>query len=245
MEDKELLKIFRKQHKIYHFAGSVGVEHIDNDPSGTLFNNVTLMNKLIPLFQKAKKHVIFASTSEIYGEGPFNENSNASIGTSKLRWGYAASKLMMEFMIRASKFPYTIIRFFNIVGPGQSGDYGMVLPRFVKAAKNGEKLVIYGDGKQVRSFCHINDAIDAIALVSDIDGELFNIGNDEPTSIEELATSVLSKVSTTSTLLYRPYEVDFSKQHGDIYKRIPDIGKLRNLGYKPKYDLSDIIGDML
>lgn len=246
MEDEELLKLFKQADKIYQFAGSVGVAHIDKDPSGTLFNNINLMNKLIPLFNKAKSHVTFASTSEIYGEGPFNEEDNASIGpSSKLRWGYATAKLMMEFMIRASDFPYTIIRFFNVVGPGQTGKYGMVLPRFVDAAKAGSNLIIYGDGKQVRSFCHIKDAIKGIILASNTNGELYNIGNDTPTSMTELAEAVLGEISTTSNMKYRPYERDFSKEHGDIYYRVPDISKIKKLGYEPKYELRDIIRDML
>ena len=247
MEDKELLKLFRKADKIYQFAGSVGVEHIDKNPSTTLFNNINLMNKLIPLFNKAKSHVTFASTSEIYGEGPtFSEEDNASIGPStKLRWGYATAKLMMEFMIRASDFPYTIIRFFNVVGPGQSGDYGMVLPRFVSAAKAGQNLIVYGDGKQIRSFCHIKDAVDGIIIASNTNGELFNIGNDTPTSMNELASAVLKEVHTTAMAEHVPYERDFSKEHGDIYYRVPDINKIKKLGYEPKYDLSDIIKDML
>ena len=246
MEDKELLKLFRKADKIYHLAGSVGVEHIDKDPSGTLFNNIAIMNKLIPLLQKANRHVTFASTSEVYGEGPFNEEDNASIGpSSKLRWGYATAKLMMEFMIRASNFPYTIIRFFNVVGPGQTGKYGMVMPRFVDAAKAGKNLIVYGDGEQVRSFCHIKDAIEGILIASNTDGELFNVGNGTPTSMNELATAVLRETATTSNMKYRPYEKDFSKEHGDIYYRVPDITKLKELGYEPKFELKDIIRDML
>jgi len=246
IDDKELLELFKKSHRIYHFAGSVGVEHIDKDPKGTLFNNVGLMNKLIPLFKEAKSHVIFASTSEIYGEGPFKEDGNASIGpSSRLRWGYAASKLMMEFMLRASDIPYTIIRFFNVVGPGQLSNYGMVLPRFVEAAKAGKKLKVYGDGKQVRSFCHIKDAIDGILIASDNPGELFNIGNNEPVTMEELAFKVLSHHKTTALVEFVPYEQDFSKEHGDIYYRVPDINKIKNLGYEPKCDLNDIIKDML
>ena len=246
MEDKELLKLFRKADKIYHLAGSVGVEHIDKDPSGTLFNNIAIMNKLIPLLQKANRHVTFASTSEVYGEGPFNEEDNASIGpSSKLRWGYATAKLMMEFMIRASNFPYTIIRFFNVVGPGQTGKYGMVMPRFVDAAKAGKNLIVYGDGEQVRSFCHIKDAIEGILIASNTDGELFNVGNGTPTSMNELATAVLRETATTSNMKYRPYEKDFSKEHGDIYYRVPNITKLKKLGYEPKFELKDIIRDML
>jgi UDP-glucose 4-epimerase len=248
MDDEEFLKIARKHDKIFMLAGSVGVEHIDKDPSGTLFNNLALANKMIPLFQKLRnRHVTFSSTSEIYGEGPFHEEANASIGpSSKLRWGYASAKLTTEFMIRASNFPFTIVRFFNVVGPGQLGDYGMVLPRMIKAAKNNEDIVVYGNGNQVRSFCHVKDAVDALIKLSDTNGELFNIGNDEPISIRDLALKVAASTGSRSEIKMIPYEEAFSKHHGDIQRRVPDLTKLKNhIGYTPKYNLDDIIRDMM
>jgi len=247
MEDNDLLRFFRRNHRIYHFAGSVGVEYIDKYPSETLFNNVQLNNKLIPLFQKANKHVIFSSTSEIYGEGPFHEESNASIGPSnKLRWGYATSKLMMEFMIRSSNFPYTIVRFFNVVGPGQLGDYGMVLPRFIQSAKEGKDLIVYGSGEQVRCFCHVEDAMEALVKVSKINGELFNIGNDSPITINKLAERVIELSGSNSKIVHVPYEQAFSSNHADINVRIPDLKKIKqHIKYVPINMLDDIIKDML
>ena len=247
ISQKELLDIVRKHDKIWHFAGSVGVEHIDKHPKETLFNNVKLSNNLIPFFQQAKRPVIFASTSEVYGNGPFKEDSNASIGPSeKLRWGYAASKLMTEFMIRASDFPSTIVRFFNVVGPGQLGDYGMVLPRFVQAAKSGDDIIVYGTGEQIRSFCHINDAVDALLKVSNVPGELFNIGNDQPISINNLAQRVIDLSGSSSKIVHVPYEKAFSKNHGDINIRVPDLTKIKSItGYTPSHTLDDIIKDML
>jgi UDP-glucose 4-epimerase len=248
IDDEEFLKIARKHDKIFHLAGSVGVENVDKNPSETLFNNLALANKLIPLFQKLRnRHITFASTSEIYGEGPFYEEANASIGpSSKLRWGYASAKLTTEFMIRASEFPYTIVRFFNIVGPGQLGDYGMVLPRMIYAAKNNKDIIVYGDGNQVRSFCHIYDAVDGLIKLSNTNGELFNIGNDLPISIKDLAQRVIDLSGSQSKIQLVPYEQVFSKHHGDIYKRIPDLTKIKNaIGYQPKYGLDDIIKDML
>ena len=247
MDHKELVRLIQKHQRVYHFAGSVGVEYIDKDPSGTLANNIALNNKLIPIFKDARRHVIFSSTSEIYGNGPFNEDDNASIGpSSKLRWGYAASKLMMEFQLRAENINHTTVRFFNVVGPGQLADYGMVLPRFIKAAKNNEDLIVYGDGNQVRSFCHVADAVDALIRVSEINGEIFNIGNDEPITIGRLAERVIELSGSSSKIVYVPYEQAFSKNHGDIIKRVPDITKIKTLtGYVPQYRLDDIIKDML
>lgn len=248
MDDEEFLKIARKHDKIFMLAGSVGVEYVDKDPSGTLFNNLALANKMIPLFQKLRnRHVTFSSTSEIYGEGPFHEEANASIGpSSKLRWGYASAKLTTEFMIRASNFPFTIVRFFNVVGPGQLGDYGMVLPRMINAAKNNEDVVVYGDGNQVRSFCHVYDAVDALIKLSNTNGELFNIGNDEPISIRNLALRVIAFTGSQSQIKIVPYEEAFSKHHGDISRRVPDLTKLKaHIDYQPKYNLDDIIRDMI
>jgi len=247
MEDKELRKLIAKSNRVYQLAGSVGVEHIDKNPSETLFNNYNLSHKLLPLFSDAKKPVIFSSTSEIYGEGPFSENSHAHIGpTSKLRWGYAASKLMTEFMMQASDFPSTVVRFFNVVGPGQLGDYGMVLPRFINAAKEGKNLVVYGDGEQIRSFCHVSDAVDALKKVAGIPNETFNIGNDQPITIKQLAERVIDLSGSISKIEYVPYEKAFSKNHGDINKRVPDLTKLKSsINYQPKHSLDDIIKDML
>lgn len=247
LDEAFLLYLCNASDRIFHLAGSVGVEHIDKDPSGTLFNNLSLNNKLFSVFQAAKKHVVFSSTSEIYGEGPFSEQSNASIGPSnKLRWGYATSKLMMEFMLNAGDSPFTIVRFFNVVGPGQIGDFGMVLPRFMHAAKNNEDLIVYGDGEQIRSFCHVDDAIDALLRVSTINGELFNIGNVEPVTVKQLAHRVVELTESKSKVVTVPYNQVFSKHHGDINNRVPDLNKIMSMtGYAPRYKLDDIIRSML
>lgn len=247
MESDELLGHMKDHHRIFHLAGSVGVEHIDKNPSETLHNNIALSNKLVPLFQRAKRHVTFASTSEIYGDGPFNEEDNASIGpSSKLRWGYATAKLMTEFMLRAGTCPFSIVRFFNVVGPGQLPDYGMVLPRFIEAAKNNQDIIVYGTGEQVRSFCHIDDAIGALIKVSGTNGELFNIGNDEPVTINQLAARVVELSGSSSQIVHVPYEKAFSKHHGDINVRVPDLTKIKAvLDYRPTYTLDDIIKSML
>ena len=191
---------------------------------------------------------MFSSTSEVYGEGPtFREEDGAGIGPShKLRWAYATSKLATEFMIRVSSFPYTIVRFFNIVGPGQLGDFGMVLPRFVNAAKAGEDLIVHGDGEQIRSFCHINDCIDALTEIAKYDGELFNIGNDDqPISMENLAKTVIQLTDSTSKIVKVPYEQAFSDKFVDIRYRVPNLDKLRKFtNYRPKHSLVDIIKDM-
>lgn len=246
VNDKELIRIIQKHHRVFHLAGSVGVEYIDKNPADTMYNNLSLAHKLVPIFQQSRRPVIFASTSEVYGNGPFAETDQANIATDKLRWGYATAKLMTEFMLRANAHPTTVVRFFNVVGPGQLGDYGMVLPRFIEAAEKGEDLIVHGDGQQVRSFCHIDDAVNALIKVAAIPGEIFNIGNDKPTSIKDLAQTVIEITGSSSKIVYVPYEQAFSKEYGDIRLRIPNINKLRSsINYEPKYTLEDIIKDML
>lgn len=232
---------------IYFLAGSVGVAHIDQHPTETLNNNLGLMNRLIPLFEKHQKPVIFSSTSEVYGEGPFSEDNNLSIGPpTKLRWAYACAKLMTEFSIAASTFPYVIFRFFNVVGPGQLGDYGMVLPRFVNAAKNNEDIIVYGHGQQVRSFCHVDDAVEYMRRLETTYGEIFNLGTGEPITIMDLAHKVKELSGSQSNIVLVPYKEAFSDQHGDISKRVPDLTKLKYFSnYLPVHDTETIIKDML
>jgi UDP-glucose 4-epimerase len=226
---------------VYFLAGSVGVSNIVNNPKSTVRNNLGLTLRLIPLFEKHNKKVVFASTSEVYGEGPFSEDNNLSIGPStNLRWSYACAKLMTEFMITTASFPYTIVRFFNVTGPGQLGDYGMVLPRFINAAKAGEDLVIHDQGQQIRSFCHVSDAVDMLLQIEKIDNEIFNVGNDDPITIKELADKVISITGTTSNIKYIP------TPHSDISTRVPILTKIRSaINYKINYKLDDIIKDML
>jgi UDP-glucose 4-epimerase len=226
---------------IYFLAGSVGVANIVNNPTTTLKNNIELMTRLIPLFERYQKKVVFSSTSEVYGDGPFAEDSVLHIGPpTDLRWGYAAAKLTTEFMISASTFPYTIIRFFNVTGPGQVGDYGMVLPRFIKAAKANEDLTVYSEGQQIRSFCHVEDAIDTMLKIEKINGEIFNVGSDGVITIKELAERVINLSGSSSKIKYIP------TPHSDIVSRVPDLTKIKYLtGFVAKYTIDDIIKDML
>lgn len=246
--NQELMKIFKKNDRIFHFASSVGVDYIDKNPKESLFNSVDLNYKLISLFEELRnRHIVFSSTSEIYGEGPFSENSHAHIGPShKLRWGYATSKLLGEFLIRSCNFPYTIVRFFNVVGPKQLSDFGMVLPKFVEAAKKNQDIIIHGNGNQTRSFCHVDDALDGLLKVCEYKGELFNIGNDYEISIRQLALRVLALSGSQSKIKYVPYREVFSDKHGDIKRRVPDLTKIKSTtDYSPKRNIDYIIKDML
>ena len=231
---------------VYFLAGSVGVKHVVENPYLTLHNNVSLALHVVPLVAKHKKLLMFSSTSEVYGEGPFRENSNLSIGpTDNLRWGYASAKLTTEFLVASSGTPYRIFRFFNITGPGQLGDYGMVLPRFVKSAKNNDDIVVYGNGSQYRSFCHIQDVIGMIRQIEVAKDGVYNIGNDSPITILQLAEKVKRVLGSSSNIVFMPLDKVYVKNGGDIHKRLPDLTKLRNtIRYETTRTLEDIIKDI-
>jgi len=241
MDESVLSKLIRKSDRIWWLAGSVGVEHIDKNPEETFFNNFNLNSKLIPLLRNCKKPIIFTSTSEIYGDGPFAEDDKANIRTDKLRAAYAASKLYTEFALKSMPNDVTILRLFNVVGPGQLGDYGMVLPRFIEAAKKNEDLIVYGDGTQVRSFCHVKDAVDMIVDMVKTP-QTYNVGNSSPIEIKELAQRVINLVGSSSKIRYVPYNEAFSDNHADIDYRCPDMSKVKHIY---NYYIDDIIKDML
>lgn len=232
---------------VYFLAGSVGVKKIVTWPHESIMNNVALAAAVIPLVAKHNKLTMFTSTSEVYGNGPFIESESASIGpTDNLRWSYASAKLTTEFMLASSGAPFQILRLFNIVGPGQIGDHGMVLPRFITSAKRNEDIIIHGDGLQYRSFCHVSDALDIIRQLEKAPCGVYNIGNDVPTTILELANTVKEEVKSSSNLITKSLEEVYVKNGGDIQRRIPNLTKLKNtINYNINYSLIDIIRDML
>ena len=243
----DIEKYVKKSSIVYFLAGSVGVDMIVNQPQQCLTNNVNLITTLFPLFKKYKPKVIFSSTSEVYGDGPFIESSNLTIGSpDNLRWSYAASKLLTEFYITSGNFPYIIARFFNIVGPGQLPHFGMVLPRFIKAAKNNEDLIVYGDGSQIRSFCHVDDAINILLQIENFEEQIFNVGNDNPITIKELAEKVIQISGSKSQIKFVDPKKIFTENYGDINKRIPDLTKLKEKNiYLNQYSIDHIIKSLL
>jgi len=243
----DIEKYVKKSSIVYFLAGSVGVDMIVNQPQQCLTNNVNLITTLFPLFKKYKPKVIFSSTSEVYGDGPFIESSNLTIGSpDNLRWSYAASKLLTEFYITSGNFPYIIARFFNIVGPGQLPHFGMVLPRFIKAAKNNEDLIVYGDGSQIRSFCHVEDAINILLQIENFEEQIFNVGNDNPITIKELAEKVIQISGSKSQIKFVDPKKIFTENYGDINKRIPNLTKLKEKNiYSNQYSIDHIIKSLL
>ncbi len=239
---------------IYHLASIVGVSLVDKEPHRTIKENLEIALKIFPLAEKYNKKVVFTSTSEVYGElnlrNGFREDQPLQIKPpTKLRWGYACTKLTQEFLIYSYNFPFVIARLFNVVGPKQKGDFGMVLPRFINWAKNNEDIVVYGSGEQTRCFCHVKDCISVLyemGIYDECNGEIVNIGNDSEVSIMTLAKEVIALTNSSSKIIKIPYEKDFSDNHEDIMRRVPNIEKLKKLlGYSPKYSLNDIILDML
>lgn len=233
--------LIEKHDVVYFLAGSVGVLNIINDPPSTFANNMRIAQNLIPALKKHKKRVIFSSTSEVYGEGPFNEDNNLSIGPpTDLRWTYAIAKLSTEFMIMSAQVPSTIVRFFNVVGPGQMSQYGMVLPRFIEAAKKNEPLVVYGDGSQRRSFCHVDDAVSMLCELEGAPTGIYNVGSYNTTTIIDLANRVIELSGSTSTVKFTELPCT------DISTRIPDLTKIHSIvGDLTTHTLDDIIRSML
>ena len=245
---KTVDKLIEHTDVIFHFASSIGVEHIDKNPKSTIQNSFNINQNLFPLFEKHQNKVIFASTSEVYGSrnALMKESDNLQIGSpDKLRWGYACGKLMSEFLIKSYTFPYTIVRFFNVTGKGQLPDYGMVLPRFIEAAKAGEDLEIYGAGQSIRSFCDIRDAVVVLEkLITEMDGEIINVGAHNILNVITLAHNVIDILGSKSKVKLIPYKDKFSSNHGEVAARVPDLDKMYTL-YNPKYTLEDIIKSMV
>ena len=235
---------------IFHFASSVGVKLIDADPHKHICNMYELTNNLLPIFQMTSARVIFASTSEVYGNNTnATEGDDLTIGDPQvLRWGYACNKLMTEFMLKSYKINHTVVRFFNITGFGQRPTSGMVLPSFVYNAKNNTDITIYGNGKQIRSFCDIRDAIKMLEIIMHDNihsGETYNIGNQNNyTTIYDLASKVVKLIGSNSKIKYKQYSDEFTCESKDIMKRCANTTKIEKL-YKPRFSLDDIIISLL
>jgi len=258
LDEGKLVEAISTCRKVYHLAAAVGVKLVVEDPLGTLETNVRGTENVLRCSLRFGCKVLLASTSEVYGKdvqnekGKFSEDDDITLGTA-LRWGYACSKALDEYLARAywrqKGLPVVIARIFNTVGPRQSPAYGMVIPRFVQQALKGEPITVYGDGKQVRSFCHVSDTVCALVGLMEtpgLEGEIFNVGNDEPITIEELARKVKETTNSPSEIVYVPYERAYGPDFEDIRYRVPDITKLRNtIGYEPTKRLDDILSEVI
>jgi UDP-glucose 4-epimerase len=242
---------------VFHFAAAVGVKLIVEQPVHTIETNVHGTEVVLRHANKKKKLVIVASTSEVYGksiEVPFREDSDLVMGpTPKHRWAYACSKALDEFLALAywkeRKLPVIIVRFFNTVGPRQTGQYGMVIPNFVRQALAGAPITVFGDGTQCRSFTHVADVIRALlALVAEprAVGEVFNVGNTEEVSIYALAERVKALTGSASSIRLIPYDQAYQSGFEDMPRRLPDLTKIHGLiGYQPRFGLDAILRDVI
>ncbi len=252
--DKESMSgLIKECQVVCHLAAAVGVKFVIDNRVRSIETNVKGTEIVLELASKFRKKVFLASSSEVYGKtenGLFKEESDRVVGDTTIgRWSYSCCKALNEFLCLAyyaeKKLPVVIGRPFNTCGPRQTGEYGMVVPRFVKQALSNEPVTIYGDGKQTRSFCYVEDTVRAIiGLLEEPKavGEIFNIGNEEPTTIEELARKVIKLTGSRSDIVYVPYEKAYEKGFEDMLHRVPDISKIHNLiGYSPKYNLDMIL----
>jgi UDP-glucose 4-epimerase len=241
---------------VLHMAAALGVNTILESPLESMSTNITGSEVVLNAAAKFNKRIIIASTSEIYGKNPkqpLSETDDRVVGApQKIRWTYSDAKAIEEAMAFAlhqeKKLPVTTVRLFNTVGPRQTGRYGMVVPRFVHAALNSEPITIYGDGTQSRVFCHVADAVQAIATMAGSDstiGDVYNVGGTGEVTIKQLAEQVLAVTSSQSVVTYTPYTEAYPAGFEDIERRVPDISKVKSaIGWEPTRDLKQIISDI-
>ena len=241
---------------IFHLAAAVGVFNIVNNPLKSLLTNIQGTENILQLAEKSMTPVFITSSSEVYGKNisdSLGESDDRILGSPlTLRWSYSEAKAIDESLAYAyfveKQLETRIVRFFNTVGPRQLGSYGMVVPRFVKAALDDEPITVYGDGTQTRCFAHVYDVIDAvikIAFASNTIGKLINIGNDFEISINRLAQKIIAEVGSKSTIVYVPYEEAYGDGFEDMERRVPNIALINELvGWKPKRDLTTMITDI-
>ncbi|MBO08340.1 MAG: GDP-mannose 4,6-dehydratase [Acidobacteria bacterium] len=242
---------------IVHLAAAVGVKLIVEHPVQTIETNVMGTEEILRVALRNKCRVLIASTSEVYGKGskfPFAEEDDVLLGaTSKSRWAYAASKMVDEFLGLAywREFGLDVVpfRLFNTIGPRQTGQYGMVVPRFIRQALGGEPITVYGDGSQRRCFCDVRDVVPAIlglAGHSDAPGRVYNIGGTEEVSIQELAERVVEMTGSDSQITKVPYSEAYAPGFEDMERRVPDTERIHELlGWKPKRGLREILSDVI
>jgi UDP-glucose 4-epimerase len=256
LDSQLLVPLFNKIDYVFHLAAAVGVFKIVNNPLESLLTNIRGTENILESAYQSKVPVFVTSSSEVYGKNisdSLKESDDRILGSPlMLRWSYSEAKAIDESLAYAyhveKKLDTRIVRFFNTVGPRQLGAYGMVVPRFVKAALANKPITIYGDGNQTRCFAHVYDVIDAILAVAFSEntiGKVINIGNDFEISINDLAEKVIAETGSSSEIAYVPYAEAYGDGFEDMERRVPSIDLIRELvGWKPQRDLSTIISDM-
>ena len=249
-------KLVSKSDQVLHMAAALGVNTILESTVESVSTNFTGSEVVLNAALKFDKRILIASTSEVYGKNPkqpLSETDDRVVGApQKIRWTYSDAKALEEAIAHSlfleKGLQVTTVRFFNTVGPRQTGRYGMVVPRFVKSALENKNLEVYGDGTQSRVFCHVNDAVMATTALLKNEksvGEVFNIGGVGEVSIKDLANSIISQTNSNSKIDFVPYEIAYTRGFEDMARRVPNIQKVSNLlGWKPQKDLSNIINDV-
>ncbi len=249
----DLREIVARSQSIYHLAAAVGVELVMTSGLRTIETNLRETEVILEAASAGKVPILLTSTSEVYGKSQqeaFSEEDDLLIGPPHLsRWSYACSKLMDEFLALAHakeyQTPVVLTRLFNTVGPRQTGQYGMVLPRFIQAARRGAPLRVYGDGRQTRCFCAVQDTVEALVRLQNCPaarGEIFNVGSTEEVTIERLAKMVITHLQSRSAIEFIPYEKACAPGFQDMLRRKPIVAKLgRYVGFQPATTLAEII----
>ena len=254
IENRQLLaELVDESDAVFHLAAAVGVRLIVESPVRTIETNVNGTQMVLEAAYKKRKRVFIASTSEVYGKSmqvPFHEDADLVLGATNMgRWAYAASKALDEFLAlsywKEKKQPVVVARFFNTVGPRQTGRYGMVLPNFVSQALNAEPITVYGSGKQSRCFCDVQDTVEAMLRLMATDkaiGEVVNIGTDREITVTGLAEMVKARTGSSSAVTYTPYDQAYEPGFEDMMRRVPCLDKLERLtGFRPATTLENII----
>jgi UDP-glucose 4-epimerase len=256
--DRSLMKkLVEESDVIYHLAAAVGVKYIIENPLKAIQTNVHGTEAVLELASERKQKVMIASSSEVYGKDggvPYKENGDRLMGATTIsRWSYACTKALDEFTalayFRERELPVVIARFFNTCGPRQTGQYGMVIPRFVRNALLGKPIVVYGDGSQTRCFTFVGDAVRAVSALMEADraiGEVFNVGSIQEIEIRELARKVIELTGSSSRIEFMSYKEAYGEGFEDMKRRVPDITKIRNLiGWYPEVDLGELLQEVI
>lgn len=256
LNEKLMEELIRETDRVYHMASAVGVKLIMEKPVSTIETIFRGTDVVLGFCSRYRKRVLIPSTSEVYGKGasvPFREEDDLLTGaTDKHRWAYACAKTLDEFLALAhwkeTRLPVVVVRLFNTVGPRQTGQYGMVVPRFVRSALKNEPIPVHGNGTQSRCFGHVHDVVDALSQLLENPscfGQVINVGNDEEVTINQLAQRAIEITGSTSEIQYIPYEEAYGEGFEDMQRRVPSLSKARNLiGYQPTRKLDDIINDV-
>jgi len=255
IRDGELMdSLARRCDVVFHLAAAVGVRLIVDDPVHTIETNIGGTEAVLEAANRYGRKVLLASSSEVYGKSesaPFREDDNIVLGSTTMpRWSYACSKAIDEFLGLAFYRQYglgvVIARFFNTIGPRQTGQYGMVVPRFIGRALNNEPVEIYGSGRQSRCFCYVGDVVDAVIGLMSCEkaaGRVFNIGSDEEIGIEQLADKIVQMTNSKSTKKFLSYQVAYGRPIEDMMRRVPDVQRVKDtIGWRAETSLNETLG---